>query len=222
MASKTSLLPSPLAAHRRRKPVEVTGLLAQRSLSVGEIERVSRVLAAEGFADLLPTRITIDPVGTDKTAPVSATIMPDDRHRPMPGAEASLSDALAAARTRGAALQEELLAGPDMLSTAEMADRLGMSEEGIRQKRKRHEVLGLQFARRGLRYPAWQILPDRQLLPALPRLFAVLGDDPWRLFRFLLQHHGELAGKRALDALSQGRLDAVLDAAENAARGAFA
>ncbi len=222
MASKPFPLPSPLAAPRRRKPVEVTGLLAQRSLSVGEIERVSRVLAAEGFADLVPARITIAPASLDAAAPVSATILPDDRHRATPDAETTLADALATARARGAALQDELLGGPDMLSTAEMADRLGMSEEGIRQKRKRHEVLGLQFARRGLRYPAWQILPDRQLLPALPRLFALLGDDPWRLFRFLLQHHGELAGKRAVDALRHGRLDAVLAVAENAARGAFA
>jgi len=92
-----------------------------------------------------------------------------------------------------------------------------MSEEGIRLKWKRH---GLEFAKRGVRYPGWQVLPDRQLLPALPRLFAVLGDDPWRLFRFLQQRDGELGGERALEALRQGRIE--LAAAENAARGAFA
>jgi hypothetical protein len=32
-----------------------------------------------------------------------------------------------------------------MLSTAEMADRLGMSEEGMQLKRKRHDLLGLEF-----------------------------------------------------------------------------
>jgi hypothetical protein len=114
------------------------------------------------------------------------------------------------------------LADPEMLNTAALAERLGMSEEGIRLKRKRHEILGLAFAKRGIRYPGWQVLPDRQLLPALPRLFAVLGDESWRLFRFLQLHHAELGGQRAREALRRGRVEAVLTAAENVASGAFA
>jgi hypothetical protein len=50
-----------------------------------------------------------------------------------------------------------------MLSTAEMADRLGMSEEGMRLKRKRHDLLGLEFAKRSIRYPSWQVIEGRQL-----------------------------------------------------------
>jgi hypothetical protein len=115
-----------------------------------------------------------------------------------------------------------LLADPEMLNTAGIADLLGMSEEGVRLKRKCHEILGLESAKRGIRYPAWQVLEGRQLLPALPRLFAILGDDPWRLFRFLQQHRGELGGDRALDALRHGKVNGVLAAAENAATGAFA
>jgi hypothetical protein len=98
-----------------------------------------------------------------------------------------LTAALAAARTRGAAVEKALLANPDMLNTAAMADLLGMSEEGVRLKRRRHEILGLESAKRGIRYSARQVLEGRQLLPALPRLFAMLGGDPWRLFRFLQQ-----------------------------------
>jgi hypothetical protein len=114
------------------------------------------------------------------------------------------------------------LSDPQMLNTAAVAALLHMSEEGIRLKRRRHEILGLEAAKRGIRYPAWQVLEGGKLLPALPRLFALLGDDPWRLFRFLQQHHGELGGARALDALRQGRVDDVLAAAENTAIGAFA
>jgi hypothetical protein len=94
--------------------------------------------------------------------------------------------------------------------------------EGIRLKRKRHEILGLEFAKRGIRYPAWQIMQDQQIVPGMARLFAVLGDDPWRVFRFLQQRHGELGGARAIDVLRHGRVDAVIAAAENAATGAFA
>jgi hypothetical protein len=132
-----------------------------------------------------------------------------------------LTEALAAARTRGAEVKEALFADPDMLNTAAIANLLGMSEEGVRLKRKRHEILGLESAKRGIRYPAWQVLEGRRLLPALPRLFAMLGDDPWRLFRFLQQHHNELGGDRALDALRLGRVAGVLAAAENTATGAF-
>jgi len=65
-------------------------------------------------------------------------------------------------------MKRDLHSDPDMLSTAGLAELLGMSEEGVRLKRKRHEILGLEFAKRGIRYPAWQILEDRWLLPGGP------------------------------------------------------
>lgn len=40
-----------------------------------------------------------------------------------------------------------------MLNTAAIANLLGMSEEGVGLKRKRHEILGLEPAKRGIRYP---------------------------------------------------------------------
>jgi hypothetical protein len=228
MATKS--LPPPGSAPRspRPKPVEMTALLALRPMSAGDLKRVSRALAAEGLEDMRPTRIVLTPddakavAAGDKRA-VPASILREKAPRPVRAhsPDAALTEALAAARTRGAAVKEKLLANPDMLNTAAIADLLGMSEEGVRLKRKRHEILGLESAKRGIRYPAWQVLDGRQLLPALPRLFAMLGDDPWRLFRFLQQHHSELGGDRALDALRLGRVDGVLAAAENTATGAF-
>jgi hypothetical protein len=38
----------------------------------------------------------------------------------------------------------------------------------------------------------------------------------------LQQHHAELRGQRAFEALQKGRVDEVLAAAENAAMGVFA
>jgi hypothetical protein len=226
MASKPLSVP-PATGGGGGKPVEATALLALRPLSASELHRASRALAAEGIGGLHATRVRLTArdaraVGRGKSGPISATIVPDGRAAPAPDPNNALAGALRTARARGAAVQEELLADPEMLNTAGMAERLGMSEEGVRLKRKRHEILGLEFARRGIRYPGWQVLPNRQLLPALPRLFAILGDDPWRLFRFLQQHHAELDGRRALEALQHGRVEAVLAAAENAASGAFA
>ena len=229
MATKSPPLPPSTTRSLHYEPVEVTALLALRPLSDGELKRASMVLAAEGLGDIRPTRIVLTPddakaVAAGDVSAVWASIVWDNAPRPAPIGEpnATLTKAVAAARMRGVAVKETLLADPEMLNTAAVADLLGMSEEGVRLKRKRHEILGLEFAKRGIRYPAWQVLEGRQLLPALPRLFAILGDDPWRLFRFLQQHHGELGGGRALDALRQGRVDDVLVAAENIAIGAFA
>ncbi len=193
-----------------------------------ELARVAQVLKAGGVAELKPARVMLSQrdaktVASGSFNPIDVTLVAAPRPDPAPltDPETDFAQALTAARARGAARKEKLLADPEMLSTAAMAGRLGMSEEGVRLKRKRHEVLGLEFAKRGIRYPSWQLLPNAQLLPALPRLFDILGPDPWRLYRFLLQHHAEAGGARALDALGRGRSDAVLAAAQNSAAGAF-
>jgi hypothetical protein len=228
LATKPIPFSTPVPQNPRRKSVEVTALLALRRLSDGELQRIARALAAEGLEGMWPTRIVLTPddakaVAAGDERSVSAAIVRDKACRPahtrIP--DATLTEALTAARARGAEVKEALLADPDMLNTAAIANLLGMSEEGVRLKRKRHEILGLESAKRGIRYPAWQVLEGRRLLPALPRLFAMLGDDPWRLFRFLQQHHNELGGDRALDALRLGRVAGVLAAAENTAMGAF-
>jgi hypothetical protein len=221
-----ALSPSTASGGRRRKPIEGTALLSLRPLSPGELQRVSRALAAEGISHLRAARIVLAPddaraVGQG-TVPIAATILPPQSAVPECGSEAALTEALSAARYRGAAVKDAFVADPEMLSTSDLAARLGMSEEGVRLKRKRREILGVESAKRGIRYPAWQITEDRQLLPALPQLFAVLGEDPWRLFRFLQQHHAELGGQRGYEALRGGRIEAVLSAAENTAAGAFA
>jgi hypothetical protein len=203
-----------------RDPTEVWEVLrvygqivdpATRKLVLEMMRSMVAARAREGQS--VPSERVEAPVGEQPAVPPR---QPDAPIAP------TLADALEAARARGAAVTSHLFSDPDMLSTAGMAKFLGMSEEGIRQKRKRHEILGVAFARRGLRYPAWQIRPDRQLLPALSRLFEILGDDDWRIYRFLLQHHPEAGGERAVDALWHGKVAAVIGAAENIAAGAFA
>ncbi len=136
--------------------------------------------------------------------------------------ETPLAVALADARARGNAFKAQLAVDPAMLSTADAAERLGMTQEGVRRKRKRREILGVTLAKRGIRYPDWQFLPDGRLIQGLPRLFLILGDDDWAVYRFLLTRHAELNGIRAVDALRLGRIDETLAAAESMAIGAFA
>ncbi|MEO8926259.1 MAG: hypothetical protein ABI306_03765 [Caulobacteraceae bacterium] len=159
-----------------------------------------------------PVRLTIT-VRPDRTAPtvdVEATAVGDD-----------LDDAIAEARTRGAARAAEILASPEMLSADDFARLIGVTREAVRQKAMRREALGLQGAKRGVRYPAWQVTRDGGLLPELPRLFAVLGDSPWTVYRFLTQSSPAFKGAPPLEGLRAGAMEPVLEAAEGIARGDF-
>lgn len=208
--------------------VEVTALVSRQTIPERDMVRIAKALEAAGIGDISLTRIilsrrTAERVASGRRLGGTATIVagatvedPVAKSQPQ-----ALVRALDAATTRGDTFKQALLADPDMLSTADMAEHLGMSEEGVRLKRKRHEVLGLELAKRGIRYPAWQILENQQLLPMLPHLFRILGDSPWTIYRFLLQHHAELGGVRALDALKRGRIEEVIAAAENIVGGGF-
>jgi len=130
--------------------------------------------------------------------------------------EAKLESALAEARARGAKRVAEIFGRPDMLSTKKFAELIHVTPEAVRQKREKHEILGLKAAKRDYLYPGWQLNGNGQLLPELPRLFEMLGGEPWAVYRFLLQRHPELEGDTALSALHKGNIQGVLAAAENA------
>ena len=128
--------------------------------------------------------------------------------------------ALAEAQERGVNRAVEILSGREMLSAADFAKYIGVSREAVRAKHQRDEILGIRGAKRGLRFPKWQVTPNGKLLPDLPQLFKLLGGDSWTVYRFLIQHHPELEGDTALSALLRGKVEKVLAAAENTA-GAF-
>jgi hypothetical protein len=79
-------------------------------------------------------------------------------------------------------------------------------------------VLGLEGAKRGFRFPRWQLGPDGKPFRVLPTLFERLGDDPWAVYRFLVQHHPELEGLTGREALERGESKQAIDAAESVAR----
>jgi hypothetical protein len=116
----------------------------------------------------------------------------------------------------------EILKSPDMLPGRAFASLIGASPETVNQKRKVGDLLGLEGATRGVRFPKWQVTDDGRPLPGLRSLFGILGGDPWTVFRFLTQKHNELAGETALQAMKAGRLKAVQDLARNLEAGAFA
>ena len=165
-------------------------------------------------------------LGTDapnaKARAILIRDLADQRRSSQPAAEMDdLGAALAEARLRGAGRAAEILAGPGMLGADEFATLIGVTREAVRQKLIRREVLGLQGAKRGVRYPAWQVTRDGGLLPELPKVFALLGDSPWAVYRFLTQPSATFRGASPLETLRDGKVKPVLEAAEGIARGDF-
>jgi hypothetical protein len=139
----------------------------------------------------------------------------------VPAEPSPLTGAVSRAIKRGAIKIADILRGDDMLTARDFGPLIGASHETVNIKRKRHEVLGLEGATRGVKYPRWQVTDAGLPLPGLQNLFEALGAEPWTVFRFLKTRHSELGGQTALDALKAGRIEAVLDVAANQASGAF-
>jgi len=163
--------------------------------------------------------VEVDPQGVPsvsaleiEAAPAVASSSDDDR----------IDQALVAARERGRLLSARILEGADMLSAEDFATRLGVSRVTVNARRQKHELLAIDGAKRGFRFPSWQVDDDGKAFEIMPRLFAILGPSPWAVYRFLTQRHAVLDGLVAREALRRGRTDLVIEAAESVARGDFA
>jgi hypothetical protein len=125
-----------------------------------------------------------------------------------------VGDPLAKARLRGALAQRELVAADGgALSGAEIATLLGVSRQAVDKRRKAGQLLAVELPRRGYLYPAWQVT-DAGVLPGVVEVLAALRDhDPWAQARFFVTGSTRLGGKRPLDRLRRGDVEAVLRAA---------
>jgi hypothetical protein len=148
-------------------------------------------------------------VTTAASAPKTASTALDDP---------CLKSALTKARERGQNRVAEILNGEDMLSADAFANLLGTTRVTVNAKRQKRQLLGLEGAKRGFRFPRWQVGQDGKPFSTLPELFNRLGDDGWAVYRFLVQHHPELDGLSGREALQQGKTKQAIEAAESVAR----
>ncbi|WP_029620656.1 hypothetical protein [Pseudorhizobium marinum] len=151
-----------------------------------------------------------DPLVGDGAFPVEEAGEPDDE----------LKAALSAARERGYRRVAEVLSEDDMLSAGAFSNLLGVSRVTVNTKRQNGQVLGLDGAKRGFRFPVWQLDLDGRPYVALPKLHEIL-TGAWAVYRFLVSPHGALDGRTGLDALKRGLDSEVVAAAEGIARGDF-
>jgi hypothetical protein len=99
------------------------------------------------------------------------------------------------------------------ISAPAVAELLGITRQAVDKRRRAGTLLGLPTGRRGYAYPVWQFA-DGGTLPGLTEVLAALAwAGPWTQVMFLLNHNVWLDERRPLDALRQGRRDAVVEAA---------
>jgi hypothetical protein len=200
-------------------PAVLKTLSAQPATVKSLVERFGQLVArtkkggqTRGFT------VMIDANGNAKFGPLpqrgvsNLTAIDDER----------LEASLEAARGRGRLRSAQILDQDDMLTAEQFAERLGVSRMTVNARRQKHELLGLDGAKRGFRFPAWQVDDDGKAFDALPQLFNLLGENAWTVYRFLTQRHAALEGCSARDALRKGKTPQVLQTAESLAQGDFA
>lgn len=196
--------------------VAVRKLISQYNDAIQQSRRVGRPMSFRVEVNPATDEPSVSPI---QEAPPSAasTFLVEDVGQP----EQGLSAALDAARERGRLRAAEILSDEDMLNAESFAELLGTTRATVNAKRQRGHLLGLDGAKRGYRFPTWQLDGDGRPFEALPKLFENLGRSPWAVYRFLVSPHGELDGRTGLEALRRGGTEAALAAAESIARGDF-
>nr|WP_011578838.1 MULTISPECIES: hypothetical protein [Chelativorans] len=215
------------ASHARATTMAFTTKLpSQSDFKKVLLERYQEAIArSRKIGHRVSFRVEVDPAaGAQTITPVEEQPVASDDAFPVEDArkpDAELEAALAEARERGRKRVAEIVAGEDMLSADAFAELLGTSRVTVNAKRQSGQVLGIDGAKRGFRFPVWQLDKDGRPFAALPALHATLGNSAWAVYRFLVSRHGALDGRTGLRALQQGADAAVLAAAEGMARGDF-
>lgn len=177
----------------RRKALDRAGRILARAIGGVSEERLAAALKAPNDAGFVMEMLASE-----------AAFREPDRY-----------GGLDAARQRGRVAAAEILSRPDMLSSDDMASRLGMTRQGIDKRRRKGELFALQGERRGYVYPGWQVGENGRVVPGLTEVLAALPGGPWTQYRFFVTHHGSLGDRTAAEALRAGDLQAVLAAAED-------
>lgn len=148
--------------------------------------------------------------GGDITKALSDLARLDDTHLLARLAEEALSqDPLVDTRTklllRGTRLfNQQLAEAGGTLSPAEMADRLGITPDGVRKRRTKGQLLAVARGRHHS-YPVWQVTEEGSVLPGFGEILKLLDtESDVAKIRFFLAYDSDL-DESPLQALREGR-----------------
>src|SRR3546814_14956277 len=85
--------------------------------------------------------------------------------------------------------------GPDMLTMEQFAELLRTDADTLEGKRRTRQVLGIDDAEHGVRFPFWQVGPDGEPFSTLPALFERFDGSAWAVHSFLVQHRRYQIGR---------------------------
>lgn len=124
-------------------------------------------------------------------------------------------DPLSAARLRGLERRRRLVdAAGGLLNAASAAEILGVTRQAVDKRRVRNRLLAITQGKRGFGYPAFQFDDGRTLAGLDRSLDALQGLDTWMQLVFFAEPNDRLGGKRPLESLREGQVDAVMRAAQ--------
>lgn len=121
------------------------------------------------------------------------------------------------------ATEAEIEAAVDLANTYssdEIAEKLGATRETINAWRKEGRLLGVEGAKRGVRYPKGQIGPNFAPLP-VDVIITSLDGDHWAAWRFLAGSVPELGGATGFALLRAHKAEQLRRVLEARAYGAF-
>jgi hypothetical protein len=125
-------------------------------------------------------------------------------------------DPLAPAVARMAEVKRRLLETVPMLTTAEVAHRLRITEAGVRKARADGRLLAVDFD--GQRYPAFQLSADG-ILPGVRGVMAALDavpmDSDWVRLSFFTVPDAHEDGRSVAELLRDGDIQSALDVARH-------
>ena len=121
-----------------------------------------------------------------------------------------LDQAIRAAEARGTAAAKSILDYAEMLSTAEIAERVGISRQAVAKRRDAGTVLALKAGPKALKYPDWQILPTGEVAPGIEDVLLRLEGDVWTAYRLLKETAPDVTDRPLYELLRAGDVETVL------------
>jgi hypothetical protein len=125
------------------------------------------------------------------------------------------ADPLIRAKLRGIEHRKRILEKlGGTLSAEQVSELIGISRQAVDRRRSQNQLIGLTQGKRGYAYPAFQFEDGKTLDGLKEVLDALSGHDPWMQSIFFANGNDTLTGQTPLDALRQGKTEAVVRAAE--------
>jgi transcriptional regulator with XRE-family HTH domain len=121
-----------------------------------------------------------------------------------------LEQAIRAAEARGTEVAKSIFDDAEMLSTAEIAEHIGISRQAVAKRRDAGTILALKAGPKALKYPAWQILPTGEVAPRIEDVLRRLEGDVWTAYRLLKEIAPDGTGRPLFELLRAGDVETVL------------